>query len=152
MLKLFRKLLYCFNTIRWKIFKPTTIGVRVLLIKDELVVLVKHSYQNQWYIPGGGVVKGETIDEAVYREIKEEINGTINSMELFGVYTNFYEGKNDHIVVFESHSFTVGSKNSGEIEGIEFFPIKALPKKISPGSKRRIEEYKKEKRGHRGRW
>ena len=54
------RLLYKLNLFYWKIFKPTTVGVRILLIKEGKIILVKHTYQDCWYIPGGGVKKRET--------------------------------------------------------------------------------------------
>ncbi len=135
------RLLYKLNLLYWKILKPTTVGVRILLIKEGEIVLVKHTYQDCWYLPGGGVKKGETIEEAVKREVNEELSGEIHLMELLGAYSSFFEGKNDHIVVFLSEDFSVGEKSSGEIEEVKTFPIGDLPDNVSPGSKRRIDEF-----------
>ena len=97
-MSMIRKMYYNLNLIRWNFFKPITVGVKILLIKNNSVVLVMHSYQDDWYLPGGGIEKGETLEEAILREAKEEFNCKIKSMKLFGVYTNFYEGKNDHVI------------------------------------------------------
>ncbi|MFB9827263.1 hypothetical protein ACFFMO_05265 [Lederbergia wuyishanensis] len=65
-------------------------------------------------------------------------------LTLFGVYSNFYEYKNDHITVFLYNEFTLNHKNNTEIEKIAFFNLHDLPKDISPGSKKRIQEYIKQ--------
>lgn len=147
-----RRLYYRLSLFYWKVFQPTTVGVRILLIKNKKVVLVKHSYQTQWYIPGGGVRKRETYEEAIKREVKEEFDGTIISMKLFGVYTNFYEGKNDHIIIFASSNFKVGKTKSGEVEDIRQFSLNRLPSNISPGSKRRIAEYSRGSYSNSSKW
>ena len=43
-----------------RLSRGMTLGVRGLLIKDDRVVLVKHSYVPGWYLPGGGVEPGES--------------------------------------------------------------------------------------------
>jgi NUDIX domain-containing protein len=49
----------------WKLFRPMTLGVRVLLVKESSVVLVQHSYMDGWFLPGGGVKKGERFEAAI---------------------------------------------------------------------------------------
>ena len=46
-----------------------TLGVRALLVADGGVVLVRHTYTPGWYLPGGGVERGESVAEAVRREV-----------------------------------------------------------------------------------
>jgi 8-oxo-dGTP pyrophosphatase MutT (NUDIX family) len=115
--------------------------VRLILVKDQAVLLVKHTYQRYWYLPGGGVKKGETIKEAAKREANEEFGAKLGDLHLFGVYTNFYEHKNDHVIVLSCEDFTVTGKTDREIEYFDFFRFDALPDGISPGSMRRIQEY-----------
>lgn len=132
--------------IYWKILKPNTFGVRLLYINNNEVILVKHSYLNQWYLPGGQVKANETIEEALKREIKEELNIVITERpRIFGIYFNSQESKRDHIVLFiieekESKNEKVSSK-SIEIKKARYFSLKDLPKDISPGTKRRIEDF-----------
>jgi len=119
-----------------------TVGVRILLIQADTILLVKHTYQKYWYLPGGGVKKGETLEAAIRREVGEEIEARLGDLALVGVYSNFYEYKSDHIVVFLCENFTLnGNKTNNEIEAFKFFNIEDLPADISPGSRRRIEEY-----------
>lgn len=136
----------------WKVFKPVTMGARILLIKGDEILLVKHSYEDFWFIPGGGVKKGETYDEGIRREVKEELGMDIGKVELFGVYSNFFEGKNDTVVVFLCEDFGEVEERSFEIEKVAFFSLKDLPKGISLGTKKRIEEYVKGKRMNYGKW
>ena len=56
----------------WKIFEPTILGVRALIVDQEQIMLVKHTYTNGWYLPGGRVDRGETIYTAMCREVSEE--------------------------------------------------------------------------------
>lgn len=121
--------------------RPVIIGVRVMLIRDGQILLVKHSYQDGWLIPGGGIKRKETEEQAARRECREEIGAEVSKMELVGVFTNFSEFKNDHIVLFKSEDFTIFPKADIEIEHAEFFKMNDLPADMMPGSQRRIEDY-----------
>lgn len=146
------RLIYKSNRLRWKIFKPTTIGVRVILIKDNKVLLVKHTYHESWYLPGGRVNKGETLEQGIRREVQEELGTELNELALHGVYNSFSEYKNDHIAIFYCREFSLSGKTDSEIEQYELFDLSHLPDKISPATKRRIEEFAAGKTGNYGMW
>ena len=147
------KALYKIKNIYYKLFRPITIGIRILLIKNNKITLIKHTYIKGWYLPGGGVKKNETIDQAIKREIHEEVSGSIKTLKVFGVYSNLYENKNDHIIVFLSSSFNIGKPDLREVAEIKQFQLNNLPKNTSPGSLRRVKEYQKEKNKiHFGKW
>lgn len=140
-MKTLPRLFYKINRLVWRITRPMTIGVRLILVKNQAVLLVKHTYQRHWYLPGGGVKKGEMIQEAARREADEEFGAKLGNLHLFGVYTNFYEYKNDHVVVLSCEDFTLTGKTDREIERFDFFRFDDLPDGVSPGSLRRIREY-----------
>lgn len=151
-LGIFTKYFYKTGKFLWKITKPVTAGVRVLLIKDNKVLLVKHTYQKHWYLPGGGIKKGETFEEAIRREFKEEMDGELGSLKLFGIYNNFFEYKNDHIVIFLCEDFSFKGKTDIEIEKFNTFELNSLPIDTAPGTKRRIDEYLDGKTNNFGKW
>ncbi len=49
------------------------IATRVLVIKGDKVLLVREKDDDWWSFPGGGVDYGETIREALLREVVEEL-------------------------------------------------------------------------------
>ncbi|MCP4142808.1 MAG: NUDIX domain-containing protein [Chloroflexi bacterium] len=123
------------------ILKPISLGVRVLLIQDDKVLMIKHSYQDEWFLVGGGVKRGETLAQAARREAMEEAGATLGEMELFGIYSNFIYLRSDHIAVFLCKDFTFSGKKDWEIDTIELFPLNTLPDNIAPGIRHRIEDY-----------
>lgn len=146
------KLAYSILQVYWFLVRPVTLGVRILLLKDGKFVLVKHSYQDAWYLPGGGVKRGETIEQAIHREANEECGARINQMRFLGVYDNLREYKNDHVVLFISEDFTIKKEGDDEIEQVSEFDYQQLPENISPGSQRKIEAYINESLNPTGMW
>lgn len=132
---------YKLMRIVWKVTKPQTLGARIVLEKEGRVLLVKHTYQDQWFIPGGRLKHGETYEKAVRRELQEEIGCTIETCHLLGVYTNTFEGKHDSIVVFYSNAFDFTGKKDNEIEQLAWFDLENLPGNTSKGSWKRVQEY-----------
>jgi ADP-ribose pyrophosphatase YjhB (NUDIX family) len=125
----------------WRVFRPITVGVKVILIRDDAVCLVRLTYQPGWHLPGGGVKREETLTQAVRREAAEEIGAELGELQLFGLYSNLFEHKSDHIAVFLCRKFTLADAHSPEIQAHRFFDLDELGPGVSPATKRRIEEY-----------
>ncbi len=124
------------------IVRPTTVGVRVIAVNQSgEVLLVQHKDDGLHYIPGGGVKKGETLVHAISREVKEECHVKLYNITVAAAYTNFYENKNDHIILFTA---TCDEKPQCGSEVCEagFYPINKLPINLSVGTSKRINEYK----------
>jgi mutator protein MutT len=121
----------------------STLGARAIILNENnQVLLVKHTYQPHWYIPGGGVKKGESTKAALLRELKEEVGLTaLEEPILFGIYHHYYLKVNDYPIVYIVKKFSLAETFSPEIENIGWFDYAALPEMTSPGTKRRLNEY-----------
>lgn len=122
------------------------------MIEENKVLLIKHTYQKDWFCPGGGVKGRETYERAIRREAMEEVGAKVRELTLLGVYNNFANQINDTIVVFVSKQFELGESRSPEIQEKAFFDMDHLPEDTSPGIKRRIEEYRAGKGMNHGIW
>jgi 8-oxo-dGTP pyrophosphatase MutT (NUDIX family) len=138
-------------TIWWRLTKPCTIGVRGLVLNDAgEILLVQHSYGGRkWFLPGGGHRGGESPDETLVREMREETGLDVVVTGLVGVY--FYTGgyKRDHIYIFACRA-TGGEvrRVGGEIEDIGWFPPDALPENLMLGMDRILDDWRSDVTGY----
>ena len=61
----------------------------MILYQNE-IILVRHWYNTLWVMPGGGIKKHETPEQAAVREIKEELGIEIESSEELTVLEHDY--------------------------------------------------------------
>ena len=56
----------------FRLSRPMTLGVRAVMENAAgEVFMIRHTYTPGWYLPGGGVEKGETSIESLERELLE---------------------------------------------------------------------------------
>lgn len=117
-------------------------GARILLIKDNKILLVKHTYQPGWYTIGGAVDRGETPLEAIHRELKEEVGvSLLKPPKLFSIYYTNFEKRDDYVALYVGSDYEQEIVHSNEIAEQQWFKLDDLPNDITPATQRRIEEY-----------
>ncbi|MFN3352818.1 MAG: NUDIX domain-containing protein [Brevundimonas sp.] len=126
-----------------RLTRGMTLGVRGLVVDAEgRVLLVEHTYLHGWWLPGGGVDRGETAHDAVIRELREEAGVRVTGApRLISVHSNeaFFPG--DHVLLFRIDAFQADAfQPSGEIARIGWFPPDALPEPMNRASRDRILE------------
>jgi 8-oxo-dGTP pyrophosphatase MutT (NUDIX family) len=128
----------------WRFARGLTIGVRaVVLDGGGRIFLVKHGYAHGWHLPGGGVETGETMLEALTRELAEEGNIEILSPPaLHGIFYHPRYSTRDHIVLFvvRRHRQSSPPKSNYEIIEHGYFPPDGLPEDATAGTRARIAE------------
>ena len=62
-------------------------GVKLLCRRDGAVLLIQEEHDDGtpfWTLPGGGVEPGESLGEALHREVREELQCAVNEVERIG--------------------------------------------------------------------
>ena len=136
-------MLYQLHRVYLRFRRPFTLGVRAMVFdRDDAVLMVRHSYRQGWFFPGGGVAKWETLEQAAIRESAEEGGVAVERMDgLIGVFANFTVERCDHVALFWTRQWHRIPLRSLEIVEVRFFPLDAIPEDTNPATRRRIEEH-----------
>lgn len=128
----------------WRFQRGLTVGVRGMVLDSEgRVFLVKHSYVDGWHMPGGGVEVGETLLDALKRELAEE-----GSIELTGdpalhaIYFHPVYSRRDQVALYVVRDFRQTGTPVPDREIVEhgFFPVDALPPGTTRSTRARLTE------------
>lgn len=128
-----------------QIAPPVTIGVRMLIAdSDGRVALIRHTYRPGWYLPGGGVKRWETLEQAAIREAREEAGVVVDRVTgPPSMHANFMRERSDHVALFTAATWSLDPTAvlSAEIAAVEFFPADAPPVGTTASTRRRLHEW-----------
>jgi nucleoside triphosphatase len=84
--------------------EPVT-GALILNEDDEVFLMKSPKWENQWLVPGGHVEKGESIEECLRREVKEEVGLDVDEIQFVTVLEGMPESfERDTHFIFLNYS------------------------------------------------
>ncbi len=119
-----------------KVYKMNERGpsltVDAVILSDDSIVLVKRKnppFQGGWALPGGFVEYGETVEDAVKREVLEETSLDVRIEKLVGVYSDPGRDPRGHTVsvCFLCRIIGGNMKEGSDAQEVKLFPLLELP-------------------------
>src|SRR5438067_3866084 len=114
------------------------IGVFALIFNHEKHILLGHRRDIDWWnLPGGGMELGETVDEAMCREVREETGLEVEVERLVGVYSK--PQKQEVVLTFRCRVTGGTLQPTAETSESRYFAPGALPHNTLPKHRQRVE-------------
>jgi len=123
------------------IISPVAYAACALIVRDGKVLLVRHSYVKGWLLPGGGVSRGEPAQDALLREMREEIGLTAcGPPQFFGLYTRKSGWATNVIVLFRIDDAEFNFAPNFEVREVTFADPLAPPEGTPSSVRSRLRE------------
>jgi 8-oxo-dGTP diphosphatase len=136
------------NKISPKRKRSPLLAVDGLIFEKGKVLMVRQAHYpffGYWVLPGGHVEYGETVEEAIKREMKEELGIPVKIEKLIGVYSDPKRDPRGHTVSV-AYLLKRGKgriKLNKESSEFKFFSLLNLPGRIGFDHKKIIEDFQK---------
>jgi len=112
------------------------VGVGAVIIREGKILLVKRANEpnkGRWSVPGGLVRKGESLVEALKREIKEELNVDVEVGDVACVADEiFYDERGEipyHYVIIDFFAEIYGNPKPGsDAADVKWIPLSEIDK------------------------
>ena len=112
-----------------------------VIVRDGMVLLARRRDIGWWNLPGGGVESGETVDEGLTRELREEVHAEVEIERLVGVYSKPL--KDEVALTFLCH-LQPGTERllatSDEVSELLWCDPRLLPEPMLPKHRQRVED------------
>ena len=115
-----------------KVYSRPGLTVDGMIVSDDKILLIKRKnppFENMYALPGGFVDYGETVEDAMVREIREE-TGLITSVDkLVGVYSEPDRDPRGHVVstVFTLNVLGGTLKHGSDASEARYISLENLP-------------------------
>lgn len=126
---------------RWRLWRGTElVGVSAVLHNEAgELLLVRHSYASRnWSFPGGGLKRGETPEQAIRREIREELGCALAEVRELGRIAETISGSPHRSHVFAAIVREAPRPDRREIAEAAFFAPGSLPEPLGALTRDRL--------------
>jgi ADP-ribose pyrophosphatase YjhB (NUDIX family) len=114
------------------------VSVWAIITEGNRVLLALRRDVDWWNLPGGGMEAGETVEQAIHREVLEETGLEVEVERVTGVYSK--PQKNEIALVMRCRVLKGEVEASEEARECRFFAPDDLPSNTLPKHRQRIED------------
>lgn len=115
---------------------PFRIGVYALVFDKGEILLALRRDIHWWNLPGGGLERGETVEEGVCREVREETGLGVEVDHLVGVYSK--PQKQEVVLTFLCRVTGGTLTSTEESQECRYFTPEAMPANTLPKHRQRV--------------
>jgi len=114
------------------------IAVYAIVFEEHRVLLAHRRDIDWWNLPGGGMELGETVEDAVRREVCEETGLVVEVEQLVGVYSK--PQKQEVVLTFRCRKIGGMLTPTEESRECRYFVTDDLPVNTLPKHRERVED------------
>ena len=136
---------YFCNNCDTAVYLDPKVAVAAIIFQNEKILLVKRAINpsmGNWSFPSGFVDRGEKLEDALEREVLEEINLNIEVSKLIGVYS--YNENPIILCAYEARILSGEIKMNHEIDGVKKFLLTELTQLAFDHDMQIINDWKKQ--------
>lgn len=115
------------------------IGVFAVIEHDGRYLLARRRDIGWWNLAGGGLEYGETVEEGLAREVREEVGVAVEIVRLMGVYSK--PRKREVVLTFLCHiAGDAVPGTSDEVSEVAWFLPEDFPADLLPKHRQRLDD------------
>lgn len=114
------------------------VAVNAIIEHEGRYLLARRRDIGWWHLVGGGLERGETIEQGLQREVREEIGAQVEIVRLVGVYAK--PQKQEVVLTLLCHiaADSDAPSTSEEIAEVTWFAADRLPTRLLPKHRERL--------------